>query len=346
MKTPIYHPEKTYLENLEKGPFYQGEIPKRVDNSPIDFLGFKLRSPIGVPAGPLLNANWIRLAADLGYDVLTYKTIRNYAHPSHPLPNIAFVDTDGQLDPSVLPNHLEITYEPPADIDQIAITNSFGNPCLSPEYLRQDLPKAMNRLHPGQLLIVSVFGTTLEEYLETARFAVGCGAQVIEANYSCPNVSKKEGSLFANPEAVYHFSKALVNVIGEIPLVIKMGAIPDQNQMQKVLEAAARAGVRAVCGINTISMKVTPPLRGNRSQCGICGAPIRQAAIDFTKQTKAIIEREKLDLELLATGGVTQPHHFQELLDAGATIAMTATGMMWDPLLATHYHQGIKAHVS
>lgn len=337
---PLYNPEKTYLENLADGPFFKGTIPVRPPFSWKEFLGFNIASPIGVPAGPLLNANWISLAADLGYDVLTYKTIRSYEHPSHPLPNIAFIDAPDLLDPANLPDRIKRQNLPPTSIDQLAITNSFGNPSRSPDYLKKDIPLAIEKLHPGQLLIVSIFGTTEEEYLDCARLAGLCGSPVIEANLSCPNVSKKEGNLFANPEAVEELSRKLVGVIGDTPLVIKLGAIPDQRRLQKVLTAAARAGARAVCGINTISMAVHPPLSHSRQTCGICGAPIFKAALAFTREAREVIDKEKLGLELMATGGATQPEHLKQMLDAGASIAMTATGMMWDPYLASKYHQG------
>ena len=47
---------------------------------------------------------------------------------------------------------------------------------------------------------------------------------------------------------------------------------------------------------------------------------------------------ENINLTLLATGGVTRAEQFQELLDDGADIAMSGTGMMWDPYLASEYH--------
>lgn len=342
----LYDPHKTYLENLEHGPFFHDTIPVRPPFEWRDFLGFKVASPIGVPAGPLLNANWVGVAADLGYDILTYKTIRSYEHHSHPLPNIAFVDAPGQLDPNHLPTHVERLKTPPETVEQMAITNSFGNPSRPPEYLREDIPRAMEKLHPGQLLIVSIFGTTTEEYLDCARLAKECNSPVIEANYSCPNVSKEEGTLFSNPEAVFDLSQKIIDVIGDTPLIIKLGVIPNTDQLKQVLLAAARAGVRAVCGINTISMKVSPPLDRNRETCGICGSPILEAALQFTRQTRTIIDQEKLGLELMTTGGATKPEHFQLMLDAGASIAMTATGMMWDPYLASKFHQGIHQHVS
>ena len=152
------------------------------------------------------------------------------------------------------------------------------------------------------------------------------------------------GSLYSNPEAVYEISSKIVKAIGDTPFIIKMGVYTDPSRMRQMFIAAARAGVRAICGLNTISIKVLnsqqqPALGDNRLTCGICGGPIREAALEFTRQAREIIDSEKLGLKLLSTGGATLPHHFQQFLDAGADIAMTATGMMWDPYLAMKYHK-------
>ncbi|MEZ6144655.1 MAG: hypothetical protein R3B91_04320 [Planctomycetaceae bacterium] len=43
------------------------------------FCGLPVDSPLGIPAGPLLNGRWVLYYAALGFDVLTYKTVRSSA---------------------------------------------------------------------------------------------------------------------------------------------------------------------------------------------------------------------------------------------------------------------------
>src|SRR6185503_12535815 len=95
-REPIYNIEKSYQENLEEGPFFTGSLPERRWPHPsqwYDFLGYKVASRIGVPAGPLLNANWVLLAARLGFDIVTYKTIRSQKQLAHPLPNMVYISS-------------------------------------------------------------------------------------------------------------------------------------------------------------------------------------------------------------------------------------------------------------
>jgi len=114
--------------------------------------------------------------------------------------------------------------------------------------------------------------------------------------------------------------------------------------LREVLITAARAGVRAVAGINTIGMAVidaegNPALGGNRLISGICGSPIRTNGLEWTKNVSAINKKEKLGLTIIGMGGITLPEQFDKYLNAGADVAMSATGMMWDPyLVAKHCH--------
>jgi dihydroorotate dehydrogenase len=349
---PLYDISKSYHDNAEFGPFFTGEIPERVwppETEWYDFLGFRVASRIGVPAGPLLNSKWTTLAAKLGYDIVTYKTIRSREEAGHPLPNMLYVDIPGDSDIRTLSTPLQTRATLPKDMNDLAVTNSFGMPSYGPKFLREDIDRARRQLHTGQVLIVSVVGTPRDgedfmlDFVQTALLAKEAGAPIIEANFSCPNVCSGEGSIFTNPETVGVLSTKLVKALGDTPLIIKVGVYPDENMMKKVFLAAAQAGVRAIEGINTVGRAVVTPeghpaLGASRLTSGICGGPIRGAGLDFVRSARTIITEEKLDLTLLGVGGITEAKHFDEFLTEGADFALSATGMLWDPYLATTYH--------
>ena len=52
------------------------------------FCGLPVASPLGIPAGPLLNSRWILFYARLGFDVLTYKTVRSSYRACYEPPNL------------------------------------------------------------------------------------------------------------------------------------------------------------------------------------------------------------------------------------------------------------------
>jgi dihydroorotate dehydrogenase len=334
----LYHVKKSYSDNVRDGPQFNGVFPKRVlppKEQWIDFLGYPVASPLGVPAGPLLTSEWTTLAAKLGFDIVTYKTIRSHSYEGHPLPNILYVKPE-----KAFAVKLE---QPPVNLTEMAITNSFGMPSQSPEFLEEDIPRANSGLGEGQVLVVSIVGGSEQDFVNTALLAKKSGAKIIEANFSCPNVKSKEGSLYTNPEEVFQVCSALTDVLKEVPLIIKVGVFPDSRVMKEVLIAMARSGARAISGINTISQKVVdeqgnPALGSDRITSGICGAPIKNKALEFVKEASSIIKKEKLDLTLIGVGGMMQQADFTLFLEAGAQFVQTATGMMWNPYLAMEYH--------
>lgn len=331
---PIYDITKTYAENANFGPFFKGKFPKRPKAEKFfDFFGHRVRSRIGVPAGPLLNSNWVALAAKLGYDIPTYKTIRSDAHPSHQLPNMTYIDENGNQTPK------------PTNLDKLTVTNSFGMPSKSPDFLLNDIAKANESLAEGQIMIVSIVGTPnrgqsfLGDFVKTALMAKEAGALIIEANFSCPNVKKTDGILYQNPETVHEYALTISKAVHPLPLIIKVGEFESTHQMKSVILAAARGGVRGICGLNSVKFEIHPPLDEHRPSSGVCGAAIRDKAMNFVKEARAIIKKNQLDMTLLGCGGILNPKHFDEFLDAGADFAMTATGMIWNPYLAKRYHE-------
>ena len=341
----IYDIHKSYAENAVHGPFFNGTIPPRpASHHPIDLFGHKVNSSLGVPAGPLLNSRWIALAAKLGFDVLTYKTIRSFSHPGHAAPNIIYVSPNGS-------DKATWIEKPPAEIDQLTITNSFGMPSRPPDFLLEDIGKANASLSKGQVMIVSIVGTPLhrdksylEDFVQTASLAREAGAKIIEANLSCPNVDTAEGLIYMNPETVYEYVRKIVSAINPIPLVIKVGKFANKESLKSVFLAAARGGANGICGLNSISMRIvgpndSPALEKTRKTSGVCGGAIRNEALHFVHEAADVIRENKLDLLLLGCGGIMLPQHFDEFLHAGAKVAMSATGMMWDPYLALRYHE-------
>ena len=81
-------------------------------------------------------------------------------------------------------------------------------PSSSPSVWRRDVERTRERLSPNQVLSVSVVGShqagwslkDLADDYATYKWAVESGANVVEANFSCPNVPHAMGSWLQNPE--------------------------------------------------------------------------------------------------------------------------------------------------
>ena len=324
-----------------------------------EFLGYTIASPIGISACAATTSTGIWLAARLGCDVLTYKTIRCYAWPPHPQPNIAYVQrslplTHDDIGKTIVAHDIITDKDRPRlCFDElstngvetnIALANSFGNQSMDPDWTKNDIQKAKQSLLEGQVLIVSIFGNTHDEWIKTAQLAVDSGADIIEANFSCPNLSTNNEPIYTRPNDILLIAQALVHTIPTtIPLILKCGVFTDYQLMQQALVAAAQSDAQGICGINSVPMKVEnadgTPTFDTRTIAGVSGSPIQELALDFIQTASIIIQKENLNLVLLGVGGITMASHFSKFLVSGATVALSATGMMHNPYLAAHYHE-------
>tara|TARA_R110002167_G_scaffold177101_2_gene376857 strand:- start:114 stop:1169 length:1056 start_codon:yes stop_codon:yes gene_type:complete len=345
-----YDVSKSYDWNYEHGPVFTSKLPERKTTAPIKLWGHTLNSPLGVPAGPLLNSNYIELYGKLGFDIPVYKTVRSCMRQVHPAPNCMFVDTEQQLTPEDIGKTIYAKDSEPKKIEQIAITNSFGMPSKLPEIWQADIEKANKSLSSGQLMIVSCVGTPSEErsivddYAYCTELAIEAGAKAIELNFSCPNVTSKEGSIFQDVHLSSSIAKAVKAISKDIPVMIKMGYIKEDAHLLEIIQKNAPF-VDGIAAINTISMQArkkdgSQALPGEgRLNSGICGEIIRDIGLETIRRIAKIKQAQNFDFILCGVGGITQAEHFDQYLDAGADLAMSATGAMWDPLLANKWHK-------
>ena len=344
-----YDITQSYDWNYQHGPIFSGEIPERKVGNKVKIWDFELNSGIGVPAGPLLNSNFIKLYAELGFDLPIYKTVRTITRECHPAPNCVYVETGGTIPENRIGGDITVSGHEPADVHDITITNSFGVPSKEPKEWMADVEKANSYMGVGQAMIVSCSGTPgvkediADDYADCAAMAVEAGAKIIEINYSCPNVRSKEGSIFQDAELSAHISKKVKAAIGNVPLMIKLGHFPTEEAMAQVVIANAPY-VDGIAGINTIAMNVydqagNQALPGEgRLKSGLCGAGITNYGFVFTERAANIKKANNFDFLICGVGGITHAEDFDKQFNLGADMAMSATGAMWNPMLAMEYH--------
>lgn len=342
---PRYDPQQTYEWNYARAPQpVATEIPKVPGNW--EFCGLPVDSPLGIPAGPLLNGGWVLYYASLGFDVLTYKTVRSGARTCYSLPNLQPV-TCGQL------NGSEVDL-PTADEMEGSWAVSFGMPSQPPEVWRADVEATRNRLSANKVLSVSVVGTVqdgwsieqlAEDYARCARWAVESGADCVETNFSCPNVSTCDGQLFQQPAQAAIVAAAVRDQIGRTPYIIKIGHVPDRADAAELLDAV-QAQIDAVALTNSVATTVRDSrgkllFAGQRR--GICGAAVRTASVAQTRMFHRLINDRKAPIRLIGVGGVSTGDHVREYLDAGATAVQLATSAMIDPTIGLALREQLAA---
>lgn len=357
MHSLLYDIHKTYDANFKLGPIGLKKLKKpflKEIQRKYKFLGFPISFPFGIPAGPLLNAKYIKGAFDFGFPVLVYKTVRADEFPCHPYPNIVYVNAPKEIHPEKI-TRLSAQDINPKNLSSISITNSFGVPSKNPKIWQKDVRKARKYEKKRQLLILSFMGTvrkdqTQEEFIQdfakTARLANQTGVKVLEANLSCPNIGN-EGLVCYNLVATEKIARAIRKVIGETPLILKVGYYKSSKDIERIAEITSKYA-NAISSINTLAVEVVnkngkQALPGpNRLKSGVCGSPIRWAGLEMVKKLNRIRKTKKYKFEIVGVGGVMTPKDYSEYRKAGADLVMSATGAMWNPYLASEIKKTIK----
>ena len=349
--TALYDPTKTFDENVDNGPFPSSiELPYENSGEPtFTFLGKKVFSPFGIPAGPLPSSKHIQYAFERGFDVLCYKTQRSIAFPSNDFPNIVYLDVEGDLTLEKAAQPLVGHLTPMTTPDKFTITNSFGNPSRGTEFWVEDMKKAVSYRSEGQFLIGSVVGTiqpgfSSQDYYADFAYAAGLaastGVDAVEVNLSCPNVAN-EGVVCYTHDAVVDICRMTKEKIGDVPLIAKIGYYaPEQQELLETIVKDVAEYVDAFAAINTIQGSIVDEtgsqlLPGeNRLKSGICGAGIKWAGLDMTKRLNTIRRANGYTYEIIGVGGVMDSNDYKEYIAAGADCVQSATGAMWNPDLA------------
>jgi len=328
---PRYDITQSYAWNFAHAPDAPPERAAPPCPGDWNFLGLPVNSPLGIPAGPLLNSRWILYYARLGFDALVYKTVRSVARLSYDPPNLLPVAAV-----SLTQEGTEIDAAPnSAHPSTWAI--SFGMPSREPAEWRADVERARLGLGEGQVLVVSVVASpqpdwTIDDlasdFAQCAVWAAESGAEVIEANLSCPNVCTKEADLYLDPPAAAIIAAELRARLPRLPLALKIGLFPRAEQAEALIDAVA-PHVDALSTANSITAVVRGQFGGLRR--GIGGAAISQRCCDEMRLLAGIAARRAPNLRLIGVGGVMNAGDVRDRLNAGAHAVQLATAPMLDP---------------
>ncbi len=308
---------------------------------------------------------WTDFYFKMGYGLVFEKTRRTVPRTSNQAPNVAIVQAEKQVKREDLQRPLTASLNEDDFEKYQSITNSFGNPSPRIEVWAQELRKQRESVSDGQILGCSVTATTpgdnegcsvilgkassqalivetAEDLLIAGAAAVTSGAQVMEFNLACPNVTEnpEEGEMFQSADLVKYLFSEFKRRFPKTHAGFKFGLYKSKSQMKKVFKAAG-SSLDYVSGINAIAMTVLDK-NGNailpgRKTSGVCGKLIADIALESIKWADQIRKEEGLKYEILGGGGIVEISDVDRYFMAGADMVQVATIAMADPLFAYKY---------
>jgi dihydroorotate dehydrogenase (NAD+) catalytic subunit len=307
-------------------------------------FGHLLSSSLGIAAGPLMNSKWVEGYARLGFDVLTYATVRSAFRPALGLPNIRHVDNREAA---------AIVARRPAGNGDTTIAVSLGEPSVEPDVWRKDVRRAKERIGPGQVLIVSVVGTPFPDgdaqtlaidYARCAAWAAESGADAVEVHLATPDpFSQHVRMVYENVPLAAQILHRVRTTIG-VPVLAKLGGFRTPRLLH---ETATRLApwVNGFVLVNSISRRVlddqgAPAFEGSgRERADVVGAKTFEVASRQVMEMLAWRKAGAWDRAVLAVGGISTAERAHDLLREGADAALVATAALFDPLLAVRFRQ-------
>ncbi|NLD19370.1 MAG: NAD-dependent dihydropyrimidine dehydrogenase subunit PreA [Clostridiales bacterium] len=235
-------------------------------------------------------------------------------------------------------------------------TNKEGLPWLGFKNMEQisDKPTEVNfenmyklkRDYPDHVMVASIMGSTEDEWKQLAKMCDECGADLIEGNFSCPQMTSHDmgSDVGTNNDLVRSYSKA-VSSITKIPFIAKM--TPNCKNMEEHAKAAIEGGAAAVSAINTIksitnldfeNMTAMPVVNGKSSISGYSGAAVKPIALRFCAQVlqdksiHEIVKKNGHDYgfghEMSGIGGIETWRDCAEFLALGCRNIQVTTAIM------------------
>ena len=280
----------------------------------IEFCGKKYINPFLLSSSPVSNsAEMVERAFDAGWGGVVFKTLgSDRLRIDHPSPRMNSM-TVGTRKMATVQNVEQITDRPLKDN------------LMELLYLKKH--------YPDRRLVHSIMGFADKEWEYLAKMSEDHGADTLELNFSCPNMTI-EGSGDQAGKSFYdieHYTSIVKRAVS-IPVMAKM--TPNITDMTETAMAAKNGGADAISAINTVSgitgidldsFVPQPNVFGRGASSGTSGPGVKPIGLRFISD---MAKDEKLNLPLSGMGGIETWIDALEYLLVGASTLQVTTGIM------------------
>ena len=207
---------------------------------------------------------------------------------------------------------------------------------LSDHELEENLGffRDLKKNYPTKILLASIMGRNEEEWEYLARIFDEAGADVIECNFSCPNMEAENTGvdIGQQPDAVRRFVAAVRRGTKK-PILAKM--TPNVADMVPAAKASMEGGADGIAAINTIKsiMNVdvdtyisAPNVNGRSMAGGYSGAAVKPIALRFISDMAK--DPALKDAHISGMGGIETWRDGIEFYAMGAGSLQVTTAVM------------------
>nr|MBN2276870.1 dihydroorotate dehydrogenase [candidate division Zixibacteria bacterium] len=192
------------------------------------------------------------------------------------------------------------------------------------------------------VVVVNVAGAKLQEYVDIcARLADCPRADMVELNFSCPNV--EAGMEIAKSASLAEAAVREIKRVFPRPVIAKLS--PNVTDITEIARACEAGGAGALALINTlVGMAVDiesrrPRLTNNTG--GLSGPAIKPVALNMVHQVYNTVK-----IPVIGIGGIVNWQDAVEFFLCGATAVQVGTGLFVEPDAPLKIVRGLKKYLS
>lgn len=264
----------------------------------VDVAGLWLRSPTLNASGVLgMSASLLKRIYDAGAGAVVTKSIGPTPRNGHNNPTL--IEVEG------------------------GVINAMGLPNPGIIYYVEELQELKHKNIP---VVASFFASTIDEFQSIAKALCFSGADALELNLSCPNVSGEPGMCAADAVSVERVTAA-VKEVATSPVFVKLS--PNVTDIVSIAIAAERGGADAITAVNTLKAMAIDadfkrPILANVTG-GLSGPALKSVALRCVWEIA-----EAIKIPIIGCGGVTNWRDAIEYILAGASAVEIGTGIMYE----------------
>jgi dihydroorotate dehydrogenase (NAD+) catalytic subunit len=208
-----------------------------------------------------------------------------------------------------------------------------------PTFLSTKLPFLMRY---NTHIIANFFGTTEDEYVQTAEALDREGISALEMNVSCPNIKKGGIEFGRDPDGLYSLVKRVRGVLAR-PLIVKLS--PMVTDITQLALAVQEAKADAITCMNTIPAmaideRLRKPTLGNITG-GLSGPAIKPVALKIVWDVHRCV-----NIPVIASGGITTHRDAIQFMLAGASAVEVGSASLRDPFCFIEIIDGIRTYMA
>jgi len=282
----------------------------------VEFCGVNFPNPFCLSSSPVGNDyDMCARAMDMGWGGVVYKTVGlDYeVKITHPSPRLNALHRGPQRVVGL------------QNVEQISDRSTKDN--------FDDIAR-LKKDYPDNAIVASIMGLThANDWVELAKRAEGAGADMIECNFSCPQMTVEgTGHKVGQDSVIIEKLTAMTKGACSIPVMAKM--TPNVADMLPMALAAQAGGADAVSAINTVKAisqvdlakaVPMPNVDGRSSSSGYSGTACKPIALRFISD---MAKDERLTIPISGMGGIYTWRDAVEHLLLGATTLQVTTAIM------------------